>query len=130
MDLQKNPCRYFLEGKVKASTLSLSVLVTIEMLNAFNAISEDHSLLTVTPLVNPYLFVACAVALGLHFVILYVPFLAAIFSIAPLNVKEWTLVFAFSFPVIVIDEILKVFGRMKNAAALKQRLLNKTHQKE
>lgn len=93
------------------------------MLNAFNAISEDHSLFVVTPLVNPYLFVACAVAIGLHFVILYVPFLATIFSIAPLNVKEWVLVLAFSAPVIVIDEILKVFGRMKNARELKQRML-------
>ena len=39
MDLQENPCNYFVDGKVKASTLSLSVLVVIEMLNAFNAIS-------------------------------------------------------------------------------------------
>jgi len=89
------------------------VLVTIEMLNAFNAISEDHSLFTMTPLVNPYLFVACAVSIGLHFVILYVPFLAQIFSIHALTPYEWWLVFAFSFPVIIIDEILKFFGRMK-----------------
>jgi len=39
MDLSENPCNYFVEGKVKASTLSLSVLVVIEMLNALNAIS-------------------------------------------------------------------------------------------
>ena len=44
MDLQSNPCDYFVKGKVKASTLSLSVLVVIEMLNALNAISEDASL--------------------------------------------------------------------------------------
>ena len=34
------PCDYFEAGKVKASTLSLSVLVLIEMLNAMNALSE------------------------------------------------------------------------------------------
>lgn len=34
------PCEYFTAGKAKASTLSLSVLVAIEMLNALNALSE------------------------------------------------------------------------------------------
>ena len=34
------PCDYFTYGKAKASTLSLSVLVAIEMFNAMNALSE------------------------------------------------------------------------------------------
>ncbi len=34
-----NPCEYFLNGKKKASTLSLTVLVMIEMWNALNAMS-------------------------------------------------------------------------------------------
>lgn len=35
-----NSCDYFTDGKAKASTLSLSVLVAIEMFNALNALSE------------------------------------------------------------------------------------------
>jgi hypothetical protein len=35
---------------------------------------------------------------------------------------EWWLVFAFSFPVIIIDEILKVYGRHKNAIELAERI--------
>ncbi len=65
-------------GKAKASTLSLSVLVAIEMFNAFNALSEDNSLLTMPPWSNMWLSVATAVSLGLHCVILYVPFLAEV----------------------------------------------------
>jgi len=88
LDLSKNPCDYFMKGKVKASTLSLSVLVFIEMFNALNAISEDNSLLTVTPFVNPYLLGAIAISTGLHFMIVYVPMFNPIFSISYLNAHE------------------------------------------
>jgi Ca2+-transporting ATPase len=86
VDLTQNPCHYFTVGKTKASTLSLTVLVMIEMLNALNAISEDNSLLRISPLVNPYLLVAIAGSVGLHIMILYLPAFAKIFGIAPLNV--------------------------------------------
>merc|ERR1719247_3066035 len=86
MDLSSNACAYFQkEGKVKASTLSLSVLVIIEMLNAFNALSEDGSLVQMPPWKNPYLIVAVMGATALHFLILYQPFLAKIFGVCPLE---------------------------------------------
>mmetsp|Transcript_13202 Transcript_13202/g.25228 ORF Transcript_13202/g.25228 Transcript_13202/m.25228 type:complete len:1055 (+) Transcript_13202:56-3220(+) len=116
-DFSKDPCSYFEEGKAKASTLSLSVLVAIEMFNAVNALSEDASLLEISPFSNPYLLVAMFVSFGLHFVILYVPFLASTFGIVPLSVEEWKLVILLAFPVILIDEVLKFFGRMRNRAA-------------
>jgi P-type Ca2+ transporter type 2C len=106
-----SPCDYFSDGKVKACTLSLTVLVAIEMLNALNALSEDGSLAQMPPWSNPWLLVAGSVSLGLHALILYVPFLAAIFSIVPLSGSEWLLVLAFSMPVIFIDEVLKFIGR-------------------
>jgi hypothetical protein len=65
-------------GRTKASTLSLSVLVAIEMFNAFNALSEDNSLLQLPPWSNPWLLLATCISLGLHCVILYVPFLAQV----------------------------------------------------
>merc|ERR1739844_149964 len=121
-----NGCDYFDdEGKMKASTLSLSVLVTIEMFNALNAISEDGSLLTIPPWVNPWLLLAMASSFLLHFFILYVPAMAAVFSIAPHNAVEWILVFLFSFPVIVIDEVLKYVGRGMNESERQQRAQQK-----
>mmetsp|Transcript_8919 Transcript_8919/g.31411 ORF Transcript_8919/g.31411 Transcript_8919/m.31411 type:complete len:579 (+) Transcript_8919:1003-2739(+) len=105
------PCDYFTKGKLKASTLSLSVLVSIEMFNALNALSEDCSLLQQPPWVNPYLLVAMALSFALHFVIMYIPMLASIFAIVPLDFAEWMLVLLFSAMVIVIDEVLKFFGR-------------------
>ena len=106
-----NPCDYFQSGKIKASTLSLSVLVAIEMFNSLNALSEDGSLLTMPPWVNPWLLLAMSLSFGLHFLILYVPFLAQVFGIVPLSLNEWLLVIAVAFPVILIDEVLKFIGR-------------------
>ncbi|KAI3851990.1 hypothetical protein MKW98_019989 [Papaver atlanticum] len=107
----ENPCDYFTTGKVKAMTLSLSVLVAIEMFNSLNALSEDGSLVTMPPWVNPWLLVAMSVSFGLHFLILYVPFLAQVFGIVPLSLNEWLLVLAVALPVILIDEVLKFIGR-------------------
>ncbi|KAG6417953.1 hypothetical protein SASPL_120150 [Salvia splendens] len=107
----ENPCDYFQTGKIKAMTLSLSVLVAIEMFNSLNALSEDGSLITMPPWVNPWLLIAMSISFGLHFLILYVPFLAQIFGIVPLSVNEWLLVLAVALPVILIDEVLKFVGR-------------------
>ncbi|KAG0626234.1 hypothetical protein M758_2G113100 [Ceratodon purpureus] len=106
-----NPCDYFSTGKVKATTLSLSVLVAIEMFNSLNALSEDGSLFHMPPWANPWLLVAMLFSFSLHFLILYVPILATIFGIVPLNFNEWLFVFVVAFPVILIDEILKFIGR-------------------
>ncbi|KAH7578082.1 hypothetical protein ACOSP7_000786 [Xanthoceras sorbifolium] len=106
-----NPCDYFTIGKVKAMTLSLSVLVAIEMFNSLNALSEDNSLVTMPPWRNPWLLVAMSVSFGLHCLILYVPFLANVFGIVPLSLNEWFLVILVSAPVILIDEVLKYVGR-------------------
>ena len=92
------------------------------MLNSLNAISEDNSLLTMSPLINPWLLAAISWSIGLHVMIVYVPAMNVIFGIAPHNTYEWLLVLAFSFPVIIIDEILKVIGRKMNSDELAARM--------
>mmetsp|Transcript_141506 Transcript_141506/g.439881 ORF Transcript_141506/g.439881 Transcript_141506/m.439881 type:complete len:1041 (-) Transcript_141506:241-3363(-) len=113
MSFEKDPCSYFTAGKVKASTLSLTTLVVIEMLNALNALSEDGSLVQMPPWTNPWLIVACLGSMIVHFVIIYVSFLHKIFAVCALDRHDWFLVMAFSVPVILIDEVLKFFGRQK-----------------
>ncbi|XP_065000461.1 calcium-transporting ATPase 1, endoplasmic reticulum-type-like [Musa acuminata AAA Group] len=125
-----NPCDYFQTGKVKAMTLSLSVLVAIEMFNSLNALSEDGSLLSMPPWVNPWLLLAMSVSFGLHFLILYVPFLAQVFGIVPLSFNEWLLVFAVALPVILIDEVLKFVGRCTSSSGARRRSASAKHKDE
>nr|XP_054527037.1 sarcoplasmic/endoplasmic reticulum calcium ATPase 3 isoform X3 [Pan troglodytes]XP_054527038.1 sarcoplasmic/endoplasmic reticulum calcium ATPase 3 isoform X3 [Pan troglodytes] len=55
------------------TTMALSVLVTIEMCNALNSVSENQSLLRMPPWMNPWLLAAVAMSMALHFLILLVP---------------------------------------------------------
>lgn len=105
------------------STISLSILVTIEMFNAYNALSENQSLLVVSPFSNLWVTAAAALSFALHFLILYTPALASIFSTAPLTWDHWVIVLVASLPIFLLDEILKLIARIKASSEEKQRVL-------
>uniref|UniRef100_A0A9J7ZIM0 Calcium-transporting ATPase n=2 Tax=Cyprinus carpio TaxID=7962 RepID=A0A9J7ZIM0_CYPCA len=92
-------------------TMALSVLVTIEMCNALNSLSENQSLLRMPPWENIWLLGAICLSMSLHFLILYVEPLPVIFQITPLNVTQWLMVLKISMPVILLDELLKFIAR-------------------
>ncbi|GFQ02577.1 calcium-transporting ATPase 3 endoplasmic reticulum-type [Phtheirospermum japonicum] len=93
------------------STVSMTVLVVVEMFNALNNLSENQSLLVIPPWSNLWLLGSIVLTMLLHVLILYVEPLSVLFSVAPLSWAEWTVVLYLSFPVIIIDEILKFFSR-------------------
>jgi len=77
---------------VKAVTLSVSTLVTIEMLLALLSVSENERLLDAPPGSTPVLLLAVGASFGLHLGVLYVPGLASIFQVVPLTWQEWGIV--------------------------------------
>uniref|UniRef100_A0AAQ4RD05 Calcium-transporting ATPase n=1 Tax=Gasterosteus aculeatus aculeatus TaxID=481459 RepID=A0AAQ4RD05_GASAC len=92
-------------------TMALSVLVTIEMCNALNSLSENQSLLRMPPWENIWLLGAICLSMSLHFLILYVEPLPVIFQITPLDLTQWMMVLKMSLPVILLDELLKFIAR-------------------
>ncbi|KAK0240283.1 Ca-transporting ATPase [Armillaria nabsnona] len=106
-------CEMFSNEMAKrATTISLSILVVVEMFNAMNSLSENESLLRLPVWKNPFLVAAITLSMGLHFMILYVPFFTTLFAITPLNLDEWKAVIYISAPVILIDEVLKLISTM------------------
>ncbi|XP_041740356.2 sarcoplasmic/endoplasmic reticulum calcium ATPase 1 isoform X2 [Coregonus clupeaformis] len=92
-------------------TMALSVLVTIEMSNALNSLSENQSLVRMPPWSNLWLVGAMALSMSLHFMIIYVDPLPMVFKLTHLNLEQWLIVLKLSFPVILIDEVLKFVAR-------------------
>ncbi|XP_067113816.1 LOW QUALITY PROTEIN: sarcoplasmic/endoplasmic reticulum calcium ATPase 1 [Osmerus mordax] len=93
------------------TTMALSVLVTIEMFNALNSLSENQSLIRMPPWVNIWLLGAIVLSLSLHFLILHVEPLPLIFQVTPLHFSQWMVVLKISIPVILLDEALKYISR-------------------
>jgi hypothetical protein len=63
------------------------------------------------PWSNLWLLGSIALSMALHAFILYVPPAAAMFSVTALNGSEWLAVLWLSFPVILVDEVLKWITR-------------------
>lgn len=103
-------CKIFSEIH-RPSTVSMSVLVTVEMFNALNALSENNSLLVLPPWSNLWLLAAISTSMTIHVFILYFPPAAHIFTVSPLTAREWSAVLWLSFPVILVDEFLKYISR-------------------
>ncbi|KFU95909.1 Sarcoplasmic/endoplasmic reticulum calcium ATPase 3, partial [Chaetura pelagica] len=93
------------------TTMALSVLVTIEMCNALNSLSENQSLLRMPPWLNIWLLGAIVMSMALHFLILYVKPMPLIFQVTPLSWPQWVVVMKISLPVILLDEGLKYISR-------------------
>lgn len=103
------PCNIFEDRR--PTTVSMSVLVVVEMFNALNNLSENQSLLVLPPWSNLWLVSSIILTMVLHVLILYVQPLAILFSVTPLSWTEWKAVLFLSFPVILVDEVLKFSSR-------------------
>lgn len=99
------------ENLARPSTISLSILVFIEMLNALCSISEYDSIFVNPPTRNIYLIFSVVLSMVIHCLILYVPGLNVLFNVYPISWHEWQIVIAASLPVLLVDEALKFIGR-------------------
>ncbi|EED93720.1 calcium transporting ATPase [Thalassiosira pseudonana CCMP1335] len=103
-------------GRELPQTLSLTVLVCMELFKALSAVSVDSSLLSVGPNQNPWLMIGVAVPFLLHIAVVYssklgLPGLAKSFGLVPLSLHDWKTALKWSAPILIVEEMLKAAGR-------------------
>src|SRR5664279_4791580 len=69
-------------------TMAFTTLMLFQVFNAFNARSEVHSAFRGLFL-NRWLWAAVSVSIGLHFLVIYVPFLQTAFGTVSMSSRDW-----------------------------------------
>jgi Ca2+-transporting ATPase len=100
-----------------AQTVAFVTLCTSELIRAFVARSEYHSVFSIGLFSNRWMVAAVGVSFVLVLAVVYVPFLAPFFDAVPLTGEDWLLMLPFFFASPVAMELVKVHFRKRNASA-------------
>lgn len=116
-------CDAFQTGKTLAmpQTLALTTLITSELLKALSSVSLETSITVIGPQRNPYLIIGVCAPMMIHLAILYsssfgMPSLCDSFGLVPLSLENWITVIGWSFPTLLLDEMMKSISRNKEFA--------------
>ena len=96
-----------------AQTMSFVVLSVSQLFYSLAMRNETKSLFQVGVFKNKWLIGSIVFGIGLQFIIITVPVLASIFKVYALTLSDWGLVIGLSLVPFLINEIIKIFLRMK-----------------
>lgn len=103
---------------VAAQTIAFVALCSSELLRAFTARSEYHSIFSIGVFSNRWMVWAVGVSFLLVLMVVYVPFLRPFFDTVPLSANDWLFMLPFFFASPVAMELLKVYFRNRPARTM------------
>lgn len=101
------------EQLMAAQTMAFVALCSSELIRAFTARSEYHSIFSIGVFSNRWMVWAVGVSFLLVLLVVYVPFLRPFFDTVPLTVADWLLMLPFFFASPLAMELLKVYFRQR-----------------
>ena len=102
---------HLMEGGVElARTTAFTAMVVFEKVSVFAFRSLRLPGARIGWLSNPFLLLALSVTLGAQILAVYWAPLQIILHTAPMGGDEWTLVFGFAVPILIVPELLKILG--------------------
>jgi nucleotide-binding universal stress UspA family protein len=96
-----------------AQTIAFVTLCCSELIRAFTARSEYHSVFSIGVLSNRWMVWAVAVSFALVLAVVYLPFLRPFFDTVPLTFNDWLFMLPFMFASPIAMELLKVYFRRR-----------------
>ena len=102
---------YYQSGVAHARTMTLIALAMFQWFNAWNCRSTTQSIFQLGLFANKWLILATLFVLSLQFLILYVPVMQNLFNTVPLSWHDWGVIVAVSAPILLLEEIRKIFVR-------------------
>ena len=94
-----------------AQTIAFVTLCTSELIRAFTARSEYHSVFSIGMFTNKWMNWAVLASFTLVLAVVYVPFLRPFFNTVPLTADDWLFMLPFFFASPIAMELLKVYFR-------------------
>ncbi|MGH8691893.1 MAG: cation-translocating P-type ATPase [Burkholderiales bacterium] len=98
-----------------AQTIAFVTLCTSELIRAYTARSEYHSVFAIGVFSNKWMNWAVLASFLLVLAVVYVPFLNPFFDTAPLTLDDWLLMLPFFFASPIAMELVKVYFRRRPA---------------
>ncbi len=100
---------------VVAQTIAFVTLCSSELIRAFTARSEHHSVFAIGVFSNRWMVWAVGVSFLLVLAVVYLPFLTPFFQTVPLSVDDWLFMLPFFFASPIAMELLKLQLRRRAA---------------
>lgn len=100
-----------------AQTMAFVVLSVSQLFHSLNMRHPEKSIFQVGLFTNKYLIFSIVFGIFLQDVIITVPFLANVFDVFDLTMNDWLFVGGLSIIPLVLNEIAKIFIRMKKKSA-------------
>jgi Ca2+-transporting ATPase len=100
-----------------AQTMAFVTLCVSELVRAFTARSEYHSIFAIGLFSNKWMVWAVSASLLLVLLVVYVPFMQPFFDTVPLSIDDWLMMLPFFFASALAMELLKVYFRRRTAKA-------------
>src|SRR5512134_528293 len=104
-----------------AQTVAFVTLCVSELVRAFTARSEYHSIFSIGVFSNKWMVWAVGASLMLVLLVVYVPFLQPFFDTVPLTLDDWLMMAPFFVASALAMELLKLYFRWRSAQQMERR---------